>query len=126
VSVVDQYVDQHGTRKVAEEYLRYLYSKEGQEIAAKYFYRPRDPDVAARYAKQFPGHSAAGHGDAYSVAGPGRKPFISRTTAPSTGSTVSDGYSRHANRTRVSQAQAGAAGFKMTLGYTMAYLSCWC
>jgi len=54
VSVVDQYVDQHGTRKVAEEYLRYLYSKEGQEIAAKYFYRPRDPDVAARYAKQFP------------------------------------------------------------------------
>ncbi len=54
VSVVDQNVDQHGTRKVAEEYLKYLYSKEGQEIAAKHFYRPRDPDVAARYAKQFP------------------------------------------------------------------------
>jgi sulfate/thiosulfate-binding protein len=54
VSVVDQNVDQHGTRKVAEEYLKYLYSKEGQEIAAKHFYRPRDPDVAVRYAKQFP------------------------------------------------------------------------
>ena len=54
VSVVDQYVDQHGTRRVAEEYLKYLYSREGQEIAAKHFYRPRDPDVAARYAKQFP------------------------------------------------------------------------
>ena len=54
VSVVDQYVDQHGTRKVAEEYLKYLYSREGQEIAAKHFYRPRDPVVAARYAKQFP------------------------------------------------------------------------
>jgi sulfate/thiosulfate transport system substrate-binding protein len=54
VSVVDQNVDQHGTRKVAEEYLKYLYSKEGQEIAARHFYRPRDPDVAARYAKQFP------------------------------------------------------------------------
>jgi sulfate/thiosulfate transport system substrate-binding protein len=54
VSVVDQNVDQHGTRKVAEEYLKYLYSKEGQEIAAKHFYRPRDPDVAARYVKQFP------------------------------------------------------------------------
>jgi len=54
VSVVDQNVDQHGTRKVAEEYLKYLYSKVGQEIAAKHFYRPRDPDVAARYAKQFP------------------------------------------------------------------------
>lgn len=54
VSLVDQYVDQHGTRKVADEYLKYLYSKEGQEIAAQHFYRPRDSDVAARYAKQFP------------------------------------------------------------------------
>jgi sulfate/thiosulfate-binding protein len=54
VSVVDQYVDQHGTRKVAEAYLNYLYSKEGQEIAAKHFYRPQDPQIAARYAKQFP------------------------------------------------------------------------
>jgi sulfate/thiosulfate-binding protein len=54
VSVVDQYVDQHGTRKVAEAYLSYLYSAEGQEIAAKHFYRPRDPQVAGRYAKQFP------------------------------------------------------------------------
>jgi sulfate/thiosulfate transport system substrate-binding protein len=54
VSVVDQYVDQHGTRKVAEAYLNYLYSNEGQEIAAKHFYRPRDPQVAARYAQLFP------------------------------------------------------------------------
>jgi sulfate transport system substrate-binding protein len=53
VSVVDQNVDQHGTRKVAEEYLKYLYSKRGQEIAAKHFYRPRDPAVAAQYAAQF-------------------------------------------------------------------------
>jgi sulfate/thiosulfate transport system substrate-binding protein len=53
VSVVDQNVDQHGTRKVAEEYLKYLYSRQGQEIAAKHFYRPRDPAVAAQYAKQF-------------------------------------------------------------------------
>jgi sulfate/thiosulfate transport system substrate-binding protein len=54
VSVVDQNVAQHGTRKVAEEYLAHLYSREGQEIAAKHFYRPRDPDVAARYAGAFP------------------------------------------------------------------------
>ena len=54
VSVVDKVVDKHGTRKAAEEYLRYLYSKEGQEIAAKHFYRPRDPEIAAKYAKQFP------------------------------------------------------------------------
>jgi sulfate transport system substrate-binding protein len=53
VSVVDQNVDQHGTRKVAEEYLKYLYSTQGQEIAAKHFYRPRDPAVAAEHAKQF-------------------------------------------------------------------------
>ena len=53
VSVVDQNVDQHGTRKVAEEYLKYLYSTQGQEIAAKHFYRPRDPAVAAQYATQF-------------------------------------------------------------------------
>jgi sulfate transport system substrate-binding protein len=53
ITVVDQNIDLHGTRKVAEEYLKYLYSKEGQEIAARHYYRPRDPEVAARYAKQF-------------------------------------------------------------------------
>jgi sulfate/thiosulfate-binding protein len=53
VSVVDQNVDQHGTRKVAEEYLKYLYSTQGQQIAAKHFYRPRDPAVAAEYAGRF-------------------------------------------------------------------------
>ena len=54
VSVVDKFVDKHGTRKVAEAYLQYLYSPEGQEIAAKNFYRPTDAKVAAKYAKQFP------------------------------------------------------------------------
>jgi sulfate transport system substrate-binding protein len=53
VSVVDRNVEEHGTRQVAEEYLRYLYSPEGQEIAARHFYRPRDPAVAAKYAGQF-------------------------------------------------------------------------
>jgi sulfate/thiosulfate-binding protein len=54
VSVVDQNVEQHRTRKVAEAYLAYLYSPVGQEIAAKHFYRPRDPVVAARHAAVFP------------------------------------------------------------------------
>jgi sulfate transport system substrate-binding protein len=54
VSIVDKVVDKHGTRKVAEEYLRHLYSKEGQEIIARHYYRPRDPEVAARHAGQFP------------------------------------------------------------------------
>lgn len=39
---------------MAEAYLKYLYSPEGREIAAKNFYRPRDPNVAKKYAKEFP------------------------------------------------------------------------
>ncbi len=54
VAVVDSVVDHNGTRKVAEAYLKYLYSEEGQDIAAKWFYRPRSEAVAARYAGQFP------------------------------------------------------------------------
>jgi len=53
VTVVDKVVDKRGTRKVAEAYLQYLYSPEGQDIAGKHFYRPRDPTAAAKYAKQF-------------------------------------------------------------------------
>lgn len=53
VSVVDKVVDKRGTRKVAEAYLNFLYSKEGQEIAGKHFYRPRDPEIAAKYAGTF-------------------------------------------------------------------------
>jgi len=53
VAVVDKVVDKRGTRKVAQAYLEYLYSPEGQEIAAKHFYRPQDAKVAAKYSKQF-------------------------------------------------------------------------
>jgi sulfate/thiosulfate transport system substrate-binding protein len=54
VAVVDRVVDRKGTRKLAEAYLKYLYSPEGQEIAAKHYYRPIDKAVAAKYAGQFP------------------------------------------------------------------------
>ena len=54
VTVVDKNVDKKGTRAAAQAYLEYLYSPEGQEIAAKNFYRPIDPKVAAAYAKNFP------------------------------------------------------------------------
>jgi len=54
VALVDKNVDRHGTRKVAEAYLQFLYSKEGQEIEAKDFYRPRDPAILAAYAADFP------------------------------------------------------------------------
>ncbi len=53
VAVVDKVVDKRGTRKQAQAYLEYLYSPEGQEIAARHYYRPRDIKVAARYARQF-------------------------------------------------------------------------
>jgi len=54
VAIVDKIVDKRGTRKVAEAYLDHLYSPEGQEIAARNFYRPIDEKVAAKYAAQFP------------------------------------------------------------------------
>jgi sulfate/thiosulfate transport system substrate-binding protein len=54
VAVVDQVVLRRGTRAIAQEYLQYLYSREGQEIVAKHYYRPRDAEVAAKYAVQFP------------------------------------------------------------------------
>ncbi len=54
VAVVERVALRHGTREVARAYLDYLYSKEGQEIIARHYYRPRDPDIAARYAQQFP------------------------------------------------------------------------
>jgi len=54
VSIVDKVVDKKGTQAVAQAYLEYLYSPEGQEIAAKHYYRPRQPAVAAKYARQFP------------------------------------------------------------------------
>ena len=54
VAVVDKVIDKRGTRQVAEAYLQYLYSEEGQEIAAKHFYRPTDSKIAAKYASKFP------------------------------------------------------------------------
>ncbi len=53
VSIVDKVVDKRGTRKVAEAYLQYLYTPEGQELAAANYYRPRDAKVAAKYAGKF-------------------------------------------------------------------------
>ncbi|MGL4379803.1 MAG: sulfate ABC transporter substrate-binding protein [Vibrio sp.] len=54
VSIVDKVVDKKGTRAIAQAYLSYLYSPVGQEIAAKNFYRPRDENIAVKYAHQFP------------------------------------------------------------------------
>jgi sulfate/thiosulfate transport system substrate-binding protein len=53
VAVVTKVAKKHGTLAVANAYLEYLYSKEGQEIAAQNFYRPRDPAIAEKYASNF-------------------------------------------------------------------------
>jgi sulfate/thiosulfate-binding protein len=54
VSVVDKIVDKRGTREVATEYLTFLYSDEGQELAARHFFRPSNKDILAKYAGQYP------------------------------------------------------------------------
>jgi sulfate transport system substrate-binding protein len=54
VAVVDKVVDKKGTRAVAEEYLKYLYSDEGQDVAGRNYYRPTSDKAKAKYASQFP------------------------------------------------------------------------
>ncbi|MBI4724200.1 MAG: sulfate ABC transporter substrate-binding protein [Rhodomicrobium sp.] len=53
VAVVDKVVDKKGTRQAAEEFLKFLYTKEGQELAAKHYFRPRRADVAAKFSGTF-------------------------------------------------------------------------
>lgn len=54
VALVDKVVEQKGTKRVAQAYLDYLYSPQGQAIVAKHYFRPRDEQLAKRYAQQFP------------------------------------------------------------------------
>jgi sulfate transport system substrate-binding protein len=54
VAVVDKVVDKHGSRQAAEAYLKFLYTPEAQEIIARNYFRPRNPQVAAKYKGQFP------------------------------------------------------------------------
>ena len=53
VTVVDKVVERRGTREVAQAYLEFLYTREGQEIAGRHYYRPRNPAVLAKYGDQF-------------------------------------------------------------------------
>lgn len=54
VALIDKFADKHKTREVAQAYLDYLYSDEGQELAVQHYFRPRSPPVAAKYASRFP------------------------------------------------------------------------
>ena len=53
VTIVDKVADKKGTRNAADAYLQYWYTKEGQEIAARNFYRPRDAEIAKKYENSF-------------------------------------------------------------------------
>jgi sulfate transport system substrate-binding protein len=65
VALLDRNVDRKGTRKVAQAYLEYLYSDEGQEIAARNYYRPTDAKIAAKYEARFPKVALFTIGDAF-------------------------------------------------------------
>jgi sulfate/thiosulfate transport system substrate-binding protein len=60
VALVDKNVDKHKSRAAAEAFLKFLYTPEAQEIEAKNFYRPRDPQILAKYKGQFPAIPLAG------------------------------------------------------------------
>jgi sulfate transport system substrate-binding protein len=76
VAVVDTFVDKHGTRKVATEYLQYLYSPVGQDVIARNYYRPRDTTVLAKYASQFPTLKLFTVGDLFGGWGSVQKEFF--------------------------------------------------
>jgi sulfate transport system substrate-binding protein len=52
VAIIDTNVDKRGTRKIAEAYLNYLYSKVGQDMVARHYYRPRDEEILQKYTEQ--------------------------------------------------------------------------
>ncbi|MFX5693466.1 sulfate ABC transporter substrate-binding protein, partial [Acinetobacter baumannii] len=54
VSLVDGNAEKHGTRKAAEAYLNFLYPEQGQELAAKHYFRPRNAVILGKYLSQFP------------------------------------------------------------------------
>ena len=89
VAVVDKVADKKGTRAVAEAYLKYLYTKEGQEIAAKNFYRPRDAEIAKNTRMRSPRWSCS-RSTMCSAAGPRRRRSTSPKAAFSTRSTRTD------------------------------------
>ena len=122
VAVVDKVVDRKGTRAVAEAYLQYLYSPEGQEIAAKHHYRPRDPERrGASIANSFAKVKLFTIDEAVRRLAERRRRRTSPTAACSIRSTSRGGTTPH-------DACAIAAprvlpGFGLTMGFTMLYLS---
>ncbi len=121
VAVVDKVVDKRGTRKVAEAYLNFLYSQEGQRIAAKHYYRPRDASALEGMATVSRKWRSS---PSMKCLAAGRRPrrLISTTAASSIRST-GPVAKRVAARTTAWVKPSVIPGFGMTLGFTAFYLS---
>jgi sulfate/thiosulfate-binding protein len=76
VALVDTNVDKKKTREVAQAYLEYLYSDEGQEIAGKHFYRPSNPAILAKFQSQYPNLKLFTIGEVFGGWGPATKKFF--------------------------------------------------
>jgi sulfate/thiosulfate transport system substrate-binding protein len=76
VAVVDKNVDKKGTREIAEAYLKFLYTEEGQNLAGKHFFRPSDPVILAKYSSQYPQLKLFTINDVFGGWGPATKKFF--------------------------------------------------
>ena len=76
VALVDANVDKKKTREVAQAYLEYLYSDEGQEIAGKHFYRPSNPTILAKFQSQYPNLKLFTIGEVFGGWDPATKKFF--------------------------------------------------
>ena len=118
VSIVDKVVDKKGTRTVAEAYLEYLYTPEGQEIAAKNYYRPRLDSVAKKYASTFPEDKAGHDRRSFRRLAKGAENAFCRWR-----SVRPDLSAQPITMAFTFKKRSNLPGFGLALGYTVLYLS---
>ena len=128
MAVVDKVAGKHGTKAVAQAYLEYLYTDEGQEIAAKHFYRPRNADVAAKYASQFPKLSLVTVDEVFggwkkAQANPLRRWRRCSTRSTSPGGEPGPAVYPYEGMTMRRTSRSVLPGFGLSLGITCTYLS---
>ena len=122
VSLVDKVVDRRGTRSIAQAYLEYLYTPEGQEIAAKHYYRPRLAAVAKKYAGNFPAVKLFTIDEVFGGWAKLRR-RISNDGAPSTKSINPNSTQGTQPMRRAFRPHSILPGFGLTMGFTIFYLS---
>ena len=126
VAVVDKVVDKHGTRKVAEAYLEFLYSPEGQEIVAKHYYRPRRAGASRPSTPRASRRSSCSPSTRSSAAGRRRRAthfadggMFDQIYKPEQAVTMAAALALRSASTQPSV----LPGFGLTLGFTLIYLS---